>query len=85
MMNTTYSNPAEQGIMAAKRDAMVARQTQRTGYEFSIMKYPTGRFGYVGSVPVELCRENGSSIVLETEQQAWDAARAIGWEPAFAR
>jgi hypothetical protein len=52
----------------------------------AILRYPTGRYGLVGSIPFELSEENpralspGSrrSLVWDTEQQAIEALLAIG-------
>lgn len=50
----------------------------------AILRYPSGRFGLVGSVPAALTKERGGlypgrdSMVWETEQQVIDALLAIG-------
>lgn len=38
------------------------------GYKLTLIKYPSGRFGWVGSVPVVLCNpeKNYNSIAYET-------------------
>lgn len=47
----------------------------------AILKYPTGRFGIVGSVPGELTEDRGRgrvSKVWDTEQEVIDALLSIG-------
>ena len=50
-------------------------------YEFSIIKYPTGNFGFVGSVPVALCDKDGHSKVYTNLNEATKACLAAGVEP----
>ncbi len=51
-----------------------------------IQKYPSGRYGVVGSMPIELTEERGGmfpgrkSKVWDTEQEVIDALLAIGYE-----
>ena len=47
----------------------------------AILKYPSGRFGLVGSVPAELTEDRGRGVVSKvwaTEQDAVDALLSIG-------
>ena len=39
-------------------------------YRLSLIKFPSGKFGWVGSVPVVLCKENYSSKVYDNEHDA---------------
>lgn len=43
----------------------------------AILRYPSGRYGIVGSVPAELCKD-GRSMVWETEREVIDALVGIG-------
>jgi hypothetical protein len=53
-------------------------------YSTAILRYPSGRFGIVGSVPVALTKERAGmfpgrdSMVWATEQEAIDALLSIG-------
>jgi hypothetical protein len=55
-----------------------------SNYSTSILRYPSGRFGIVGSVPVALTKERGGmfpgrdSMVWATEQEAIDALLSVG-------
>jgi hypothetical protein len=42
-------------------------------YALGVIKYPSGKFGFAGRVPVEL-----ASLVFETEEGALKAAEDIG-------
>lgn len=50
----------------------------------AILKYPSGRYGLVGSVPSQLTRDRGGlfpgrdSMIWESEQEAIDALLGIG-------
>ena len=50
------------------------------GMRFStaVLRYPSGKYGVCGSVPIELCKENQSSKVWDTEQEVIDALLSIG-------
>lgn len=56
--------------------------------KLSIIEYPTGKYGYVGSVPIELCekipprpcnRDGYASLIFDTEIEAKDFAREKGY------
>ena len=59
-------------------------QAHSAGYSTAILRYPSGRFGIVGSIPVALTRERGGmfhgrdSMVWATEQEVIDALLSIG-------
>ncbi len=44
-------------------------------YALGVIKYPTGKFGFVGRVPMEL-----ASRVWETEESALREAKQLGHE-----
>ena len=54
------------------------------GFSTAVHKYPSGRYGIVGSVPYELTKPRGGlfpgrdSMVWETEQEVIDALLEIG-------
>ena len=54
------------------------------GFSTAILKYPSGKYGIVGSVPYELTKPYGgpfpgrNSMVWDTEQEVIDALLEIG-------
>lgn len=46
-------------------------------YTTCIQRYPNGRYGIVGAIPVELTK-NGSSLIWDTEEDVVDALLAAG-------
>lgn len=53
-------------------------------YGLHTIKYPSGRYGYVGTLPLLLCKEvqtkfgkEHNSMVFDTEQQAIDYFNAV--------
>ena len=62
-----------------------AIQLLHADFSTAILRYPTGRFGLVGNIPLELTRirkgyfgDIRDSMVWDTEQEVIDALLAIG-------
>jgi len=53
-------------------------------HKLAILTYPTGKAGYVGSVPTELCKKNKqgnmASIVFDTPKDAILFAQIKGYD-----
>ena len=59
-----------------------------TQFKLSLMRYPTGRWGFVGSIPISLTVEKTNSIgqdfrdskIYETEERAINDAKLNGYK-----
>ena len=57
-------------------------------YQLSIIQYPSGRYGFVGSVPIDLCREvrdcwnvpSFQSKIYESREAAEQEAKGKGYK-----
>ena len=52
-------------------------QSKKARMSTAIIQYPTGKFGIVGSVPIELTRERKSFTGISHVSKVWDTEQEV--------